>query len=215
MIGLNFAACPAALSATIWGNMSMTRARFVLLLAPAALMLAGCGINSIPTAEEAAKAAWANVQTDLQRRNDLIGNLVETVRGFATQEREVLTEVTEARANAQRVQVTPDMLTDEGAMARLAEAQNRITVNLQRLQEAYPELTSQQNFQTLMVQLEGTENRIARSRERYNAAVQEYNTTIRTFPSVIGARVIYGSRPMTPFEAAPGSEVAPTVNFSR
>ena len=193
----------------------MPRARLFVLLAPALLMLSACGINSIPTKEEAAKAAWANVQTDLQRRNDLIGNLVETVRGFATQEREVLTQVTEARANAQRVQVTQDMLNDEGAMARLAEAQNRINVTLQRLQEAYPELRSQENFQTLMVQLEGTENRIARSRERYNEAVREYNTTIRTFPSVIGARVIYGSRPMTPFEAAAGAEVAPQVNFSR
>jgi len=193
----------------------MSRARFALVLAPILLMLSACGINSIPTKEEAAKAAWANVQTDLQRRNDLIGNLVETVRGFATQEREVLTQVTEARANAQRVQVTQDMLTDEGAMARLAEAQNRINVTLQRLQEAYPELRSQENFQTLMVQLEGTENRIARSRERYNDAVREYNTTIRTFPSVIGARIIYGSQPMTPFEAAAGAEVAPTVNFSR
>jgi len=195
--------------------MSMSRVRFALVLAPMLLMLGACGINSIPTKEEAAKAAWANVQTDLQRRNDLIGNLVETVRGFATQEREVLTQVTEARANAQRVQVTQDMLTDEGAMARLAEAQNRINVTLQRLQEAYPELRSQQNFQTLMVQLEGTENRIARSRERYNEAVRDYNTTIRTFPSVIGARVIYGSQPMTPFEAAPGAEAAPQVNFSR
>lgn len=193
----------------------MSRARFAFVLAPMLLMLGACGINSIPTKEEAAKAAWANVQTDLQRRNDLIGNLVETVRGFATQEREVLTEVTEARANAQRVQVTPDQLNDPAAMARLAEAQNRITVNLQRLQEAYPELRSQENFQTLMVQLEGTENRIARARERYNEAVRDYNTTIRTFPSVIGARVIYGSQPMSPFEAAAGAEVAPTVNFSR
>ena len=141
----------------------MPRARF-LAIAPLLLMLAACGINSIPTAEEAAKGAWGNVQTELQRRNDLIGNLVETVRGFARQEREVLTQVTEARANAQRVQVTQDMLTDEGAMARLAEAQNRINISLQRLQEAYPELTSQANFQTLMVQLEGTENRIGRAR---------------------------------------------------
>lgn len=193
----------------------MSRARFALVLAPMLLMLGACGINSIPTKEEVAKAAWANVQTDLQRRNDLIGNLVETVRGFATQEREVLTQVTEARANAQRVQLTQDQLNDPAAMARLAEAQNRITVNLQRLQEAYPELRSQENFQTLMVQLEGTENRIARARERYNEAVRDYNTTIRTFPSVIGARVIYGSQPMSPFEAAAGAEVAPTVNFSR
>ena len=193
----------------------MPFARFVIFFAPALLMLSACGVNSIPTAEEAAKGAWANVQTELQRRSDLIGNLVETVRGFATQEREVLTQVTEARANAQRVQVTQDMLTDEGAMARLAEAQNRINISLQRLQEAYPELTSQANFQTLMVQLEGTENRIGRARERYNEAVQSYNTTIRTFPDAIGAKVFYGAKPKVPFEAVtPNAEVAPQVNFN-
>ena len=193
----------------------MSRVRLIALFAPVLLMLTACGINSIPTAEEEAKARWADVQTELQRRNDLIGNLVETVRGFARQEREVLTQVTEARANANRVTVTQDQLTDPEAMARLAEAQNRINVTLQRLQEAYPELTSQQNFQTLMVQLEGTENRIGRARERYNQAVQDYNTTIRTFPAVIGARIIYGSQPMAPFEAPPEAQQAPQVNFSR
>lgn len=193
----------------------MLRLRFVALFAPMLLLLTACGVNSIPTAEENAKARWADVQTELQRRNDLIGNLVETVKGFARQEREVLTQVTEARANANRVTVTGDQLTDPAAMARLAEAQGRINVSLQRLQEAYPELTSQRNFESLQVDLSGTENRIGRARERYNQAVQEYNTTIRTFPAVIGARVIYGSKPMVPFEATPDSQQAPKVDFSK
>jgi len=193
----------------------VTHTRFLAFVAPLLLLLTACGVNSIPAAEENAKARWADVQTELQRRNDLIGNLVETVKGFARQEREVLTEVTEARASANRVTVTGDQLTDPEAMGRLAEAQSRINVSLQRLQEAYPELTSQRNFESLQVDLSGTENRIGRARERYNQAVQEYNTTIRTFPAVIGARVIYGSKPMVPFEATPESQQAPKVDFSK
>ncbi len=189
--------------------------RLLAIFAPFLLLLTACGVNSIPTAEENAKARWADVQTELQRRNDLIGNLVETVRGFARQEREVLTEVTQARASATQVTVSQEQLTDPQAMARLAEAQGRLNISLQRLQEAYPELTSQRNFEALQVQLEGTENRIGRARERYNAAVQEYNTTIRTFPAVVGARIIYGSKPMVPFEAAPDAQQAPKVDFSK
>ncbi len=193
----------------------MLRLRLVAMFAPVLLLLSACGVNSIPTAEEAAKARWADVQTELQRRNDLIGNLVETVKGFARQEREVLIQVTEARANATRVTVTGDQLTDPAAMARLAEAQGRINISLQRLQEAYPELTSQRNFETLTKELEGTENRIGRARQRYNEAVQTYNTTIRTFPAVIGARVIYGSKPMVPFEGTTEAQQAPKVDFSK
>src|SRR5690349_16632699 len=151
------------------------RALIAMFLAPVgAASLAGCGINSIPTAEENAKARWADVQNDYQRRSDLIPNLVETVRAAAAQERTVLREVTEARASASQIQVTGDQLTDPAAMSRFADAQSRLTLSLQRLQEAYPELKSNQNFETLMVQLEGTENRVARSRERYNEAVQVY-----------------------------------------
>jgi len=193
----------------------MRRHILLAMFAPILLLLTACGVNSIPTAEENAKARWADVQTELQRRNDLIGNLVETVRGFAKQERDVLREVTEARASASRVTVTQDQLTDPQAMARLAEAQGRLNISLQRLQEAYPELTSQRNFEALQVQLEGTENRIGRARERYNAAVQEYNTTIRTFPAVVGARIIYGSQPMVPFEASPDAQQAPKVDFTK
>jgi len=191
----------------------MTRTRLLAVFAPVLVFLSACGINSVPTAQENAKARWADVQSDLQRRNDLIPNLVETVRGAAAQERNVLREVTEARASASRIQVTGEQLTDPGAMARFAEAQNRLTISLQRLQEAYPELRSNENYQTLMVQLEGSENRIGRSRERYNQAVQEYNTLIRTFPSSIGASVIHGAEPIVPFEASEAAQEAPRVNF--
>ena len=180
----------------------------------AGVSLAGCGVNSIPTAEEEAKAKWANVQAAYQRRANLIPNLVATVKGAAASEERILTGVTEARANATRITVSGEQLTDPQAMARFAEAQNRLTLSLQRLQEAYPQLQSQANFQTLMSQLEGTENRINISITDYNQAVQAYNTRIRTFPDVIGAKVIYGAKPMTTFQATtPNADVAPTVNF--
>jgi len=183
------------------------------LFAMAAVTLSACGINSIPTAEENAKAKWADVQSQYQRRADLVPNLVNTVRAAADQERTVLREVTEARASATRITVTPEQLTDPAAMARFSEAQGRLTLSLQRLQEAYPELRSNDGFLNLQSQLEGTENRIAVARRDYNAAVQAYNTEIRTFPSVIGARVIYGSQPMQPFQADEAAQSAPTVDF--
>ena len=188
-----------------------------LVLMPVVLFLAACGVNSIPTAEEAAKAKWADVQASFQRRANLIPNLVETTRAAAASEQTILTQVTEARANATRITVSPEQLSDPAAMARFSEAQSRLSaaiIPLQRLQEAYPNLQSQENFQTLMSQLEGTENRINVAIRDYNEAVRAYNTEIRTFPSVIGARVIYGSQPMVPYQAVtPGAEVAPTVNF--
>ena len=186
------------------------------IVMPVLLFLTACGVNSIPTAEENAKAKWADVQSQYQRRADLIPNLVSTVQAYANQERNVLTAVTEARASATRVTVSPEQLTDPAAMQRFAEAQGRLSaaiVPLQRLQENYPELHSNENFMALQSQLEGTENRIAVARRDYNQAVQEYNTTIRTFPAVIGARVIYGSQPMQPFQAEEGAQHAPTVNF--
>jgi len=186
------------------------------IVMPVLLFLTACGVNSIPTAEENAKAKWADVQSQYQRRADLIPNLVATVQGYANQERNVLTAVTEARASATRVTVSPDQLTDPAAMQRFAEAQGRLSqaiIPLQRLQENYPELHSNENFMALQSQLEATENRIAVARRDYNQAVQEYNTTIRTFPAVIGARIIYGSQPMQPFQAEEGAQHAPTVNF--
>lgn len=189
----------------------MNRIRILAILAPLALFLTACGVNSIPTAEENAKARWADVQNNYQRRADLIHNLVATVRAAAAQERNVLREVTEARASASRINVTGEQLTDPAAMNRFAEAQARLTISLQRLQEAYPELRTNANFQDLQSQIEGSENRITVARRDYNAAVQAYNTEIRTFPSVIGARVIYGSRPMAPYQADEAAQRAPSV----
>lgn len=189
----------------------MNRTRILAIFAPIALFLTACGVNSIPTAEETAKARWADVQNNYQRRADLIPNLVATVRAAAAQERNVLREVTEARASASRINVTGEQLTDPAAMNRFAEAQARLTISLQRLQEAYPELRTNANFQDLQSQIEGTENRITVARRDYNAAVQAYNTEIRTFPSVIGARVIYGSQPMAPYQADQAAQRAPSV----
>ena len=189
------------------------RTRLIAVLASMVVILSACGINSIPRAEEEAKARWADVETQYQRRADLIPNLVRTVQGFAQQERQVLTEVTEARARATSIQVDP---TNPEAVRQFAEAQGALSQSLGRLLvtvERYPELRSNENFMALQSQLEGTENRIAVSRRDYNAAVQAYNTRIRTFPDLIGARVIYGSEPMTPFEAQEGAERAPEVNF--
>ena len=184
------------------------------LALPLALSLGACGLNSIPTAEETAKARWADVQNEYQRRADLIPNLVNTVKGYAKQESDVLTRVTEARASANRVQVSGDQLTDPAAVQRFAAAQNAVTLSLQRLQEAYPDLKSNQNFLSLQSQLEGTENRITIARRDYNESVQAYNTRIRTFPDAIGAKVFYGAKPMVPFQATTaGAETAPTVNF--
>ena len=179
-----------------------------------ALPLAACGLNSVPTAEEAAKARWADVQNNYQRRADLIPNLVATVKAAGAQEKDILVQVTQARASASQVQVAPGELTDPGKMAAYQRAQAGVTMSLQRLQEAYPELKSQTNYSTLMSQLEGTENRITIARKDYNDAVQAYNTTIRTFPDAVGAKIFYGAKPMVPFEATtPGADRAPTVNF--
>jgi LemA protein len=179
-----------------------------------ALPLAACGVNSVPTAEENAKARWADVQNEYQRRADLIPNLVATVKGYAKQESDVLTRVTEARASANRIQVSGDQLSDPAAVQRYAAAQNAVTLSLQRLQEAYPDLKSNQNFLSLQSQLEGTENRITIARRDYNQAVQDYNTRIRTFPDAVGAKIFYGAKPLVPFQAtSPGAEQAPTVNF--
>lgn len=195
----------------------MIRTRLFAILAPLVVLVSACGINSVPAAEETAKARWADVQAAYQRRANLIPNLVATVRGAAASEERILTRVTEARASATRIQLSPDQLSDPAAMRRFQEAQNQLSaalIPLQRLQEQYPQLQSQQNFSTLMSQLEGTENRINISIRDYNEAVRAYNTEIRTFPSVIGARVIHGARPMVPFEATvPNADVAPTVDF--
>jgi LemA protein len=197
----------------------MTNTRLMAaLLAPVAMVsLSGCGINSIPTAEEEAKARWADVQNQYQRRADLVPNLVESVKGAAAQERNVLREVTEARARATQITLTPDQLRDPEALRRFSQAQGQLStalLPLRQLQEAYPDLKTNQNFLALQSQLEGTENRITIARTDYNKAVQNYNTRIRTFPDVIGAKVFYGAQPMVPFAAtAANAETAPSVSF--
>ena len=194
--------------------MMMFDRRLALIAPLAAVSLAGCGINTIPTAEENAKAKWANVQADYQRRADLIPNLVATVKGFAKQEKDVLIQVTQARASATQVQLSPGDLTDPAKVQAFQNAQNSLTIATRQLQEAYPELKSNSNFITLQSQLEGTENRVNISIKDYNEAVQVYNTTIRTFPDAIGAKIFYGAKPMETFKAtAPNADRAPAVKF--
>jgi LemA protein len=181
-----------------------------------AFSLTSCGLNSVPTAEEQVNAAWGNLQADYQRRADLIPNLVATVKGYAQQEKSVLVQVTQARADATAVHLSAADLSDPAKVKAFNDAQSRLTqaiIPLQRLQEAYPDLKSNQNFLALQDQLEGTENRIEVSRRDYNEAVRQYNTLIRTFPSAIGAKVFYGAKPKVPFEAATAAQNAPTVNF--
>ena len=191
--------------------------RFGLLAPLAAFSLAGCGLNSVPTAEENVNAKWGNLQADYQRRADLIPNLVNTVKGYAKQESSVLIAVTQARADAGRVQLNADDLDDPAKVQAFNEAQGRLTqaiIPLQRLQEAYPDLKSNANFLALQDQLEGTENRINASRRDYNDAVQAYNTRIRTFPDAIGAKIFYGAKPKVPFEATAGAQNVPQVDFN-
>jgi len=179
--------------------------RLVPVLAIAA-SLAGCGINTIPTRDEKVKAAWGDVQSQYQRRADLIPNLVATVKGYAAQEKDVLTAVTEARASATQVRVDASTITNPAQFQQYAQAQDRLSGVLGRLmmiQENYPELKSNTNFLALQSQLEGTENRIAVARKDYNEQVRLYNTSLRTFPTVIWAKTLYsGQKPALPFEAA-------------
>ena len=197
--------------------MTMTTLRRFGLLAPlAAVSLAGCGLNSIPTAEENVNAKWGQVQSEYQRRADLIPNLVATVKGYAKQENSTLVAVTEARARASQVTLNAGDLSDPAKVKAFNDAQGAVGSSLSRLLatvEAYPDLKSNQNFLTLQSQIEGTENSILVSRKDYNEAVQAYNTRIRTFPDAIGAKIFYGAKPKQPFEAAAGSQAAPKVDF--
>lgn len=198
--------------------MSPIHRRFgrITLVAAAAAALAGCGINSVPTAEENAKAKWADVESAYQRRADLVPGLVETTKGAAASETTILTNVTNARAAATSINVRTEDLSDPAAFEKFQGAQNQLTQALGQLRtvvENYPTLQSQARFADLMVQLEGTENRINVARTRYNEAVQSYNTTIRTFPDAIGAKLIHGAKPMVPFKADPGASAAPKVDF--
>ena len=196
----------------------MTALRRFGLLAPlVAVSLAGCGLNSVPTAEEQVNAAWGNLQSEYQRRADLVPNLVNTVKGYAQQERTVLTEVTNARARATSIQLNAADLEDPAKVQAFNQAQSQLGSSLGRLLatfENYPDLKSNQNFLTLQAQLEGTENSILVARRDYNESVRAYNTRIRTFPDAIGAKIFYGAKPKVPFEAAASAQDAPKVDFN-
>lgn len=191
--------------------------RVIAILAVAASVSA-CGYNTIPTQQERAEAAWADVQSQYQRRADLVPNLVATVQGAAIAERTTLSEVINARARATSVQVSPETLSDPAAFQQFQEAQGALSSALSRLLvtvEAYPQIQSNQNFVNLQAQLEGTENRIAIARRDYNEAVREYNTTLRTFPNVIWANTVHsGSDPMQLFTATAEAQSAPNVEFN-
>ena len=199
--------------------MSMITPVRTVFVALAALSLASCGINSVPAAEETAKAKWADVEAAFQERANLIPNLQEIVMSSAEQERGTLTQVIEARASATRpeVQIDAEDLDDPAKVQAYQNAQNEFSGALSRLLvsvEAYPELRSQENFGRFMTQFEGSENRIRVAIRDYNEAVRAYNTEIRTFPSIIGAKIIHGAEPLTPYEAATeGAEVAPTLDM--
>ncbi|MFD1190736.1 LemA family protein [Phenylobacterium conjunctum] len=187
----------------------------LIVLAP--VLVAGCGINNIPTKEETAKAQWAEVQNQYQRRSDLIPNLVETVKGYAAQEKSVLVEVAEARASATQVKVDASTLTDPAKFQQYAAAQDKLSGVLGRLmmiQENYPDLKSNQNFMALQSQLEGTENRIAIARRDYNEAVRDYNLEFKTIPNSFWAAFHKDSKPMQMFEASAAAQSAPSVSFS-
>jgi LemA protein len=193
------------------------RVRTAAALLGIGLVLSSCGYNTIPTLEEQAKARWADVQNQYQRRADLIPNLVATVQGYAAQEKSVLTAVVEARAKATQIKLSADDLTDPAKVKAFADAQNQLTGVLGRLlaiTENYPDLKSNANFLALQSQLEGTENRIAVARRDYIEAVRTYNTALRTFPTVIWAKTVFtGEKPMAEFTATEGSEKPPVVKF--
>jgi LemA protein len=192
--------------------------RAVLVLT-AALFLSACGFNTIPAQDEQVKAAWGEVQNQYQRRADLIPNLVATVQGYAAQEREVLSAVTEARARATQTRVDASTITDPAAFQRFQEVQAELSGVLGRLlaiSENYPQLRSNENFLALQSQLEGTENRIAIARRDYNEAVRAYNTSLRTLPTAFWAMTAHRwAKPAQSFAATPGAETAPQVSFER
>jgi len=196
---------------------ALKRLRTLAIVALIGLSVSACGYNRIPTLEEAAKAQWAEVQNQYQRRADLIPNLVATVQGYAKQEKDVLTEVTEARAKATAIHVDASDLSDPAKVKQLQDAQNALSGALGRLlavSENYPDLKSNQNFLALQAQLEGTENRIAVARKDYIEAVRAYNLELRTFPGVIWASTFFRSnQPMVEFSANSDAQATPKVKF--
>ena len=194
----------------------MNRSSWVLVIV-AGLALSGCGYNTLQTQDEQVKAGWAEVLNQYQRRSDLIPNLVNTVKGYADHEEEVLTQVTEARSRVGQLQATPEMLENPQALADYQAAQGELTGALSRLLlvvEQYPDLKANENFRDLQAQLEGTENRIAVARNRYIQSVQDYNMTVRRFPSNLTAK-IFGHEVKPTFEVEDDAALAepPSVDF--
>jgi LemA protein len=192
--------------------------RAVVATAMLAFLLAGCGYNRIQSQDEQVKAAWSEVLNQYQRRADLVPNLVNTVKGFAAQEQRVLTEVTDARAKVGSIQATPELVNDQAAFAKFQAAQSQLTGALSRLiavTENYPQLKSDANFRDLQAQLEGTENRITVARNRYIRAVQDYNVTVRSFPSNLTAKMFgYGAKANFSVENEAEISKPPTVDFN-
>lgn len=205
------------MSSSLAPRRKIGRVLSVLALALLVPLLSACGFNTIPTNEERAKAAWSDVLNQYQRRADLIPNLVETVKGYAAQEKDVLTSVVEARAKATSVQVSPETLTDPNAMKVFQENQAQLTGALSRLLavvENYPDLKSNQNFLALQSQLEGTENRIAVARRDYIEAVRVYNTALKTMPTMIWAWIWFtGNEPYQTFNIEDSAKQTPQVKF--
>jgi len=199
-----------------FGNIR-TNIRAILAVLGLGLTLSACGYNTIPTLQETAKARWADVQNQYQRRADLIPNLVATVQGYAAQEKNVLTAVVEARAKATQIKLDASDLTDPAKLKAFQDAQNQLTGVLGRLlavTENYPDLKSNANFLALQSQLEGTENRIAVARRDYIDAVRAYNTALRTFPTVLWAKTAFSAnKPMAEFTANEGAQTPPQVKF--
>jgi LemA protein len=198
-------------------RISLRRIGLAVVLVGLGLTLSACGYNAIPTLEEQAKARWADVQNQYQRRTDLIPNLVATVQGYAAQEKSVLTAVIEARAKATQIKIDASQLTDPDKLKAFQDAQNQLSGALGRLlavTENYPDLKSNANFLALQSQLEGTENRIAVARRDYIEAVRAYNLSLRTFPTLLWAKTIFaGNKPMAEFTASDGAEKPPQVKF--
>ena len=195
----------------------VSRVRVALAIVALGLTLSGCGYNTIPTLQEQARARWADVQNQYQRRADLIPNLVATVQGYAAQEKNVLTAVVEARAKATQIKLDASDLTDPAKLKAFQDAQNQLTGVLGRLlavTENYPDLKSNANFLALQSQLEGTENRIAVARRDYIEAVRAYNLSLRTFPTVLWAKTVFsGEQPMAEFAANDNAQTPPQVKF--
>jgi len=199
-------------------NLTLKRSMFISLLTLITLLLNGCGYNTFQTTDEQVKADWAEVLNQYQRRADLIPNLVATVQGYATQEKEVLTQITEARSRVGSMQATPELINDPEAFKKYIAAQNELKGSLSRLMvvsENYPALKSDQNFRDLSAQLEGTENRITVARNRYIKAVQEYNLSVRTFPNNLTAMIFgYKAKPNFTVENEAVIAKPPTVQFN-